>query len=73
VIYPLWDGHRWKTLFALPEHSDLASVICGYSRIKKTGKEKEIIEAIGVLRRRILRNPEVDEILIEIGESPEGD
>jgi DNA-binding Lrp family transcriptional regulator len=71
VTYPLQDGHRWKTLFALHGHSDLASAICGYTKVKRVGKEKEIVKAIDVLRKKLLRNPEVDEILIEVGESPE--
>ncbi|MEM3165033.1 MAG: hypothetical protein QXO51_06350 [Halobacteria archaeon] len=72
LVYPMPDGHRWRSLFVLPDHHDLAASITGFAPCGRTsGIESRVLQALERLRALLLREPEVEEVLRELGEDPE--
>jgi hypothetical protein len=73
LVFPLRIEDRWTSLYSLPEHSELARAISGYSPVSKVLPDlsKKIKDSIEKLREKLFRNPEVEEIAIDIGENPE--
>lgn len=71
-VYPMPDGHRWRSLFVLPDHEELAASITGFAPVgRSAGIEPRVLRALERLRAALLREPDVDEILLELGEDPE--
>lgn len=72
LVYPMADGHRWRSLFVLPDHQDLAASITGFvPHGRAAGIESRVLQALERLRALLLREPEVEEVLRELGEDPE--
>jgi hypothetical protein len=73
LMLPLLADNHWVSLFALPEHRELAVAISGYSPagMISAGIESKVAGGIDDLRFKLFRNPDVDEIAVSIGESPE--
>lgn len=74
LLFPLYaDGH-WVSLYALPQHRDLAVAISGYIPAADRGVqgfEMRLPEAVETLRLKLCRSPDVDELALELGENPE--
>lgn len=73
LMLPMLVDNHWVSLFALPEHRELAIAISGYSPAGRisAGIESKVVDGIENLRFKLFRNPDVDEIAVSIGESPE--
>lgn len=72
LVYPMPDGHRWRSLFVLPDHHDLAATLTGFAPHGRTaGIESRVLPVLERLRALLLREPEVEEVLRELGEDPE--
>ncbi|MBI4362192.1 MAG: hypothetical protein HY558_03370 [Euryarchaeota archaeon] len=53
MVFPLWEGGRWETLYALPGHSELAARRCGFQRLSGAVSALAALEVgRGGLRRR---------------------
>lgn len=72
IIYPMRRGNRFVALYSLPEHIDAAVSLSGYLPVTKMPDiHPRIARTVERLREKFLRNPEVDEIILELGENPE--
>lgn len=72
LVYPMPDGHRWRSLFLLPDHQDLAASLTGFALHGRTsGVEGRALQALERLRALLLREPDIEEVLRELGEDPE--
>ncbi|MBI4362570.1 MAG: hypothetical protein HY558_05290 [Euryarchaeota archaeon] len=73
LIFPLLMENHWVSLYALPEHRDLAVAISGYIPAGRVtaGIEPRVAEALDRLKFKLCRNPDVDEVALEVGENPE--
>lgn len=73
LLFPLYANGHWVSLYALPQHRDLAVAISGYIPADKgvTGLETRLGDALEGLRLKLFRNPDVDELALELGENPE--
>jgi len=73
IVFPFrMDNHKWASLFALPEHRTLAATLSGYIHFREiTGIEPKIKKIMEDLQFKLFRNPDVDEVILEIGENPE--
>ncbi|MEM3087456.1 MAG: hypothetical protein QXO51_02345 [Halobacteria archaeon] len=72
LIYPMRRGNRFVALYSLPEHIDAAVSLSGYLPVTKMPDiHPRIQRTMELLREKLLRNPDVDEIILELGESPE--
>lgn len=72
LIYPMRRGNRFVALYSLPEHIDAAVSLSGYLPVTKMPDiHPRIQQTIETLREKLLRNPDVDEIILELGENPE--
>jgi hypothetical protein len=72
VILPMKMKDQWVSLFALKEHEEVAMEISGYMPYRRTlGIEKKIVDALSMLRAKLLRNPTPEEIAVAIREDPE--
>lgn len=70
---PLPQGQSWTSLFALPADESKAIRLAGYVPLRGTDRyiALKMLASVERLRARFLRNPEISEILTDIGESPE--
>ncbi|MBI4362080.1 MAG: hypothetical protein HY558_02795 [Euryarchaeota archaeon] len=70
---PILDGERWTSLYALPRHKREAVTLSGFIPLKYEYKTLfgVISGAIERLQERLLRNPTVDEVLLDVHENPE--
>ncbi|MEM3086425.1 MAG: hypothetical protein QXO51_05480 [Halobacteria archaeon] len=75
AVFPLRQRDRWASLYALPEHAHLAAKLSKFEPVQEVPEalQASIRKAVDVLRRRLMRNPDLEEIAIELHESPEGD
>jgi DNA-binding transcriptional ArsR family regulator len=65
-------GKGWSTLYALPEHHELAASISGFLPIGIGGGiGQRIRRAVEDLQIKLQRNPTVEEVILEINENPE--
>lgn len=73
LLFPLYANGHWVSLYALPHHRDLAVAISGYIPADRgvQGLESRLGDALVVLRLKMCRNPDVDEMALELGENPE--
>ncbi|MEM3086798.1 MAG: hypothetical protein QXO51_00490 [Halobacteria archaeon] len=73
LLFPLYSNGHWVSLYALPHHRDLAVAISGYIPADRGvhGLETRLGGALEVLRLKLCRNPDVDELALELGENPE--
>jgi DNA-binding Lrp family transcriptional regulator len=70
--FPIRQRKGWVSLYALPKHYELAASISRFLPIGgTTGIEQSIKEAIENLKLRLLRNPTVGEVILEISANPE--
>ncbi len=72
LIYPMRRGNRFVALYSLPEHLDAAVSLSGYLPVTKMPDiHPRIQRTIETLREKLLRNPDIEEVILELGESPE--
>lgn len=72
LIYPMRRGNRFVALYSLPEHLDAAVSLSGYLPVTKMPDiHPRIRQTMETLREKLLRNPDVDEVILELGENPE--
>jgi hypothetical protein len=74
LVFPLRERNRWTSLYCLPEHKEVAATISGFdlrAPVLSIPSLKEIEKTIEKLRFKFQRNPDVEEIILEIKESPE--
>lgn len=74
-VFPLRQRDRWASLYSLPEHAHLAAKLSKFEPLQEVPEafQASIRKAVDVLRRRLMRNPDMEEIAAELRESPEAD
>ncbi len=75
AVFPLRQRDRWASLYCLPEHAHLAAKLSKFEPLREIPEafQASIRKAVELLRRRLMRNPDLEEIALELHESPEGD
>lgn len=70
VVFPLRQRDRWASLYALPEHAHLAAKLSKFQPLQEVPEpfQASIYEAVKTLRRKLMRNPDVEEIVAELCE-----
>jgi DNA-binding transcriptional ArsR family regulator len=72
-VFPLRQRDRWAGLYALPEHAHLAAKVAKFEPLREVPEalQASIRKGVETLRRRLMRNPDVEEIAAELRQSPD--